>query len=101
MKLEMKDSGLAPGQFAAFYLGEECLGSGVISSSDASSGGRGGGNNVAVRTNVVVGESVAGAAVTATDGAALPASFSGDVVDEQRQRMVVELEQVGADTSIR
>lgn len=31
--LDTKDSGLAPGQFAAFYLGEECMGAGVISDS--------------------------------------------------------------------
>lgn len=31
VRLAARDSGLAPGQFAAFYLGEECLGSGVIS----------------------------------------------------------------------
>lgn len=29
--LEEKDSGLAPGQFVAFYIDEECLGGGVIS----------------------------------------------------------------------
>lgn len=29
--LEGKDSGLAAGQFAAFYRGEECLGAGSIS----------------------------------------------------------------------
>ncbi|CAN0092694.1 unnamed protein product, partial [Sphacelaria rigidula] len=45
VQLEIKDSGLAPGQFAAFYLGEECLGSGVISSSVARGGG--GGSNFA------------------------------------------------------
>jgi len=31
VELEEKESGLAPGQFAAFYLGDVCLGSGVIS----------------------------------------------------------------------
>ena len=31
--LEGKDSGLAPGQFAAFYIGTVCIGSGVIADS--------------------------------------------------------------------
>ncbi|KAL1510837.1 hypothetical protein AB1Y20_007120 [Prymnesium parvum] len=31
VQLSRRDKGLAPGQFAAFYDGEECLGSGVIS----------------------------------------------------------------------
>lgn len=30
VNLDTKDSALAPGQFAAFYLGDECVGSGVI-----------------------------------------------------------------------
>lgn len=28
--LDTKESALAPGQFAAFYVGDECVGSGVI-----------------------------------------------------------------------
>jgi len=31
VQLESRDSGLAPGQWAAFYRGQECLGGGVIS----------------------------------------------------------------------
>lgn len=31
IKLDQKDGGLAPGQYVAFYEGEECLGGGVIS----------------------------------------------------------------------
>jgi len=31
VELEQRDKGLAPGQFAAFYEGPVCLGSGVIS----------------------------------------------------------------------
>lgn len=31
VKLDQKDGGLAPGQYVAFYEGEECLGGGVIS----------------------------------------------------------------------
>lgn len=30
VNLDSKDSALAPGQFAAFYLGDECVGSGVM-----------------------------------------------------------------------
>lgn len=30
VKLDSRDSALAPGQFAAFYVGDECVGSGVI-----------------------------------------------------------------------
>lgn len=30
VNLDTKESALAPGQFAAFYLGDECVGSGVI-----------------------------------------------------------------------
>lgn len=33
VRLGTRDSALAPGQFAAFYRGEECLGAGVISDS--------------------------------------------------------------------
>ncbi|CAM9231192.1 unnamed protein product [Discosporangium mesarthrocarpum] len=35
VRLAKRDSGLAPGQFAALYLGDECLGAGVISDSIA------------------------------------------------------------------
>lgn len=35
VQLDSKDSALAPGQFAAFYLGDECLGAGVIGDSSA------------------------------------------------------------------
>ena len=35
VKLAVRDKGLAPGQFAAFYDGDECLGSGVISESNS------------------------------------------------------------------
>lgn len=31
VRLDSKDGGLAPGQFVAFYIGSECLGSGIIS----------------------------------------------------------------------
>jgi tRNA-specific 2-thiouridylase len=30
VRLEKRDKGIAPGQFAAFYRGTECLGAGVI-----------------------------------------------------------------------
>lgn len=33
VRLGTRDSAIAPGQFAAFYRGEECLGAGVISDS--------------------------------------------------------------------
>lgn len=33
VRLGSRDSAIAPGQFAAFYRGEECLGAGVISDS--------------------------------------------------------------------
>lgn len=46
VRLARKDSGLAPGQFAAFYLGEECLGAGVIS--DSGLGGVSGAEGVVV-----------------------------------------------------
>lgn len=38
VQLDSKDSALAPGQFAAFYLGDECLGAGVMGDSSASTG---------------------------------------------------------------
>lgn len=34
VRLGTRDSAIAPGQFAAFYRGEECLGAGVISDSN-------------------------------------------------------------------
>lgn len=39
VRLETKESAIAPGQFAAFYLGDECVGSGVISDSTVSKDG--------------------------------------------------------------
>lgn len=39
VRLSRKDSGLAPGQFAAFYLNQECLGAGIISDSHVARGG--------------------------------------------------------------
>lgn len=36
VKLIQRDKGIAPGQFAAFYDGEVCLGAGVIADSSPS-----------------------------------------------------------------